>query len=68
MLAAVQVAVGHRKLSRIGRPLAGHYAKAKVEPGALRVEFRLAEGEGADLAPGAGNSRLTSSARARRST
>jgi large subunit ribosomal protein L3 len=50
---AVQVAVGHRKPSRIGRPLAGHYAKAKVEPGRSLVEFRLADGEGADLAPGA---------------
>ena len=50
---AVQVAVGHRKPSRIGRPLAGHYAQAKVEPGRSLVEFRLADGEGADLAPGA---------------
>jgi large subunit ribosomal protein L3 len=50
---AVQVAVGHRKPSRIGRPLAGHYAKAKVEPGSALVEFRLADGEGAELAPGA---------------
>src|SRR5688500_15204610 len=50
---AVQDAVGHRKPSRIGRPLAGHYAKAKVEPGRSLVEFRLADGEGADLAPGA---------------
>ena len=50
---AVQVAVGHRKPSRIGRPLVGHYAKAKVEPGRSLVEFRLADGEGADLAPGA---------------
>jgi large subunit ribosomal protein L3 len=49
----VQVAVGHRKPSRVGRPLAGHYAKAKVEPGRSLVEFRLADGEGADLAPGA---------------
>jgi large subunit ribosomal protein L3 len=50
---AVQVAVGHRKPSRIGRPLAGHYAKAKVEPGRSLVEFRLADGEGTDLAAGA---------------
>ena len=50
---AVQVAVGARKPSRIGRPLAGHYAKAKVEPGRSLVEFRLADGEGTELAPGA---------------
>jgi large subunit ribosomal protein L3 len=50
---AVQVAYGDRKPSRLGRPLAGHYAKAKVSPGQSLVEFRLADGEGADLAPGA---------------
>ena len=50
---AVQVAFGNRKPSRVSRPLAGHYAKAKVAPGESLVEFRLAEGEGADLAPGA---------------
>jgi large subunit ribosomal protein L3 len=50
---AVQVAYGDRKPSRLTRPLAGHYAKAKVAPGESLVEFRLADGEGADLAPGA---------------
>ena len=50
---AVQVAFGDRKPSRLTRPLAGHYAKAKVAPGESLVEFRLADGEGADLAPGA---------------
>ena len=50
---AIQVAFGDRKPSRLGRPLAGHYAKAKVAPGQSLVEFRLADGEGADLAPGA---------------
>jgi large subunit ribosomal protein L3 len=50
---AVQVAFGERKASRLTRPVAGHYAKAKVSPGEALVEFRLAEGEGADLAPGA---------------
>ena len=49
---AVQVAFGDRKPSRLSRPLAGHYAKAKVAPGETLVEFRLADGEGADLAPG----------------
>jgi large subunit ribosomal protein L3 len=50
---AVQVAFGDRKPSRLSRPLIGHYAKAKVSPGETLVEFRLADGEGADLAPGA---------------
>jgi len=50
---AVQVAFGERKASRLTRPLAGHYAKVKVAPGEALVEFRLADGEGADLAPGA---------------
>jgi large subunit ribosomal protein L3 len=50
---AVQVAFGDRKPSRLTRPLAGHYAKAKVVAGESLVEFRLADGEGADLAPGA---------------
>ena len=50
---AIQVTFGSRKPSRLTRPLAGHYAKAKVEPGVSLVEFRLADGEGADLAAGA---------------
>ena len=50
---AVQVAFGDRKPSRLTRPVAGHYAKAKVAPGQSLVEFRLADGEGAELAPGA---------------
>jgi len=50
---AVQVAFGERKASRLTRQVAGHYAKAKVAPGEALVEFRLADGEGAELAPGA---------------
>jgi large subunit ribosomal protein L3 len=49
---SVQVAFGDRKPSRLTRPLAGHYAKAKVSPGESLVEFRLADGEGPDLVPG----------------
>ncbi len=49
---AVQVAAGTRKASRVTKPMAGHYAKAGVEAGAKLGEFRLAEGEGADLAVG----------------
>ena len=49
---AVQVTFGERKPSRLSRAAAGHYAKAKVAPGRSLVEFRLADGEGADLAAG----------------
>jgi large subunit ribosomal protein L3 len=49
---ALQVAVGERKASRLNKPLAGHYAKAKVAPGQSLVEFRLEGDEGQDLAPG----------------
>jgi large subunit ribosomal protein L3 len=49
---AVQVTYGNRKPSRVSRALAGHFAKAKVEPGESLVEFRLADGEGAELAAG----------------
>jgi large subunit ribosomal protein L3 len=49
---AVQVTYGSKKPSRLTRGVAGHYAKAKVEPGESLVEFRLADGEGADLATG----------------
>jgi large subunit ribosomal protein L3 len=49
---AVQVTFGERKPSRLGKPLAGHYAKAKVAPDEALVEFRLADGEGAELAAG----------------
>lgn len=50
---AVQVTVGSRKASQTARPVVGHYAKAEVEPGEGLWEFRLADGEGADLAAGA---------------
>jgi large subunit ribosomal protein L3 len=49
---AVQVTYGSRKASNVSRALAGHYAKAKVAPGKSLVEFRLADGEGTDLAAG----------------
>ncbi len=49
---AVQVAFGRRKASRVTKPMAGHYAKAGVEAGEALREFRLAEGEGADLEVG----------------
>lgn len=39
--AAIQVAAGTRKPSRVGKALAGHYAKAGVEAGRGLWEFRL---------------------------
>jgi len=43
--AALQVAAGSRKASRVSKPAAGHFAAAKVEAGDLITEFRL---DGAD--------------------
>ena len=42
---AVQVTAGEKRAALVTKPLAGHYAKAKVEPGESLVEFRLADGE-----------------------
>jgi len=41
--AAVQVAYGKRRASRITKPVAGHLAKAGVEPCRGMKEFRIAE-------------------------
>jgi large subunit ribosomal protein L3 len=49
---AYQVAVGERKASRVNKAQAGHYAKAGVEAGRGLWEFRLADGEGEDIAVG----------------
>lgn len=38
---AVQLGVGKAKVKNVGQPLRGHYAKAKVEPKAKLVEFRV---------------------------
>ena len=50
---AVQITTGKRKPQRVGKPLAGHFAKANTEPGRGLWEFRLNDGEGEDLAIGA---------------
>ncbi len=42
---AVQVAVGVKRAALINKPLAGHYAKAKVEGGRGLWEFRVDAGE-----------------------
>lgn len=49
---AYQVTVGTRRASRVTKPQAGHYAKAGVEAGRGLWEFRLADGEGQDIAVG----------------
>lgn len=38
---SLQVSFGVQKANRVTKPLAGHYAKAKVEPGTKLVEFRI---------------------------
>ena len=43
--AAVQVAFGKRRATRVNKPLAGHLAKAAVEAGHVLKEFRLAKPE-----------------------
>ena len=48
---AVQVTFGTRRPQLLTKAVAGHYAKANVAPGVGLVEFRLQNGEGADLKP-----------------
>lgn len=50
---ALQVTVGSRRASRVTKPMAGHFAKAGVAPGRNLWEFRLADGEGAEIVVGA---------------
>lgn len=39
--AAIQVAYGERRASRVNKPAAGHFAKAGVQAGSVLKEFRL---------------------------
>ncbi|MFT3907269.1 MAG: 50S ribosomal protein L3 [Steroidobacteraceae bacterium] len=50
--AAVQVTYGTRRPQLLGKAVAGHYAKANVAPGKNLVEFRVVNGEGAELTAG----------------
>ena len=50
--AAIQVASGSRRSSRVTKPLAGHLAKAAVEAGSLLKEFTVSADELAQLKPG----------------
>ena len=42
---AIQVTMGEKKISRVSKPLRGHYKKAKEVPGYGLWEFRLSEAE-----------------------
>lgn len=50
---AVQVTYGRRRPQLLSKAVAGHYAKAQVEPGVEFVEFRLNGTEGEELKTGA---------------
>ena len=43
--AAIQVAFGNRRASRVSKALAGHLAKAGVESGSILKEFHVAAGD-----------------------
>ena len=49
---AVQVAVGTRRAALVNKPVAGHLAKAKVEPGRGLWELRVEAGKIGDFAIG----------------
>jgi large subunit ribosomal protein L3 len=50
--AAVQVAFGQRRASRVNKAAAGHYAKAGVEAGTMLKEFRVEAAKAAELKTG----------------
>lgn len=50
--AAVQVAFGKRRASRVIKPLAGHVAKAGVEAGSILKEFRVEAEQLSGFKPG----------------
>lgn len=49
---ALQVTAGARKPSRVSKPLAGHFANAKVEAGDLMTEFRLDDADDGEFEAG----------------
>jgi len=51
--AAVQVAYGSRRATRVTKAQAGHYAKAGVEAGSVIKEFRLDPAKAAEFSAGA---------------
>lgn len=49
---AIQVTTGARKRTRVTRPMAGHYAKAGIEPGRGLWEFRVDDSKANDFTVG----------------
>ena len=49
---AVQITTGAKKLSRVSKPMAGHFAKAGVVAGSVVREFRVTESELSSLKVG----------------
>src|SRR5512132_2420943 len=49
---AVQIAFGKRRANRVGKPAAGHFAKAGVEAGRVLHEFRVTADQAANLKAG----------------
>jgi large subunit ribosomal protein L3 len=49
---AIQVAFGTRRVSRVGKPVAGHFAKAGVEAAASLAEFRVDTASAAEIKSG----------------
>ncbi|MBS0575902.1 MAG: 50S ribosomal protein L3 [Proteobacteria bacterium] len=49
---AIQVTAGNKRAALVNKPLAGHYAKAKVEAGRGLWEFRVEEGKIGDYQVG----------------
>lgn len=49
---AIQITTGTRKRSRVTKPMAGHYAKAGVEPGRGLWEFRVEDDKADSLTVG----------------
>lgn len=50
--AAVQVAFGQRRASRVNKAAAGHFAKAGIEAGTMLKEFRVEAAKAAELKTG----------------
>lgn len=50
---ALQIAYGTRKASRVNKPMAGHFAKAGIEPARGMTEFRVSAEVAAQYQPGA---------------
>ena len=49
---SIQVTKGTRRPNRVTKPMAGHFAKAKVPPGVGLWEFRVEPGSGVELEAG----------------